>query len=100
MRLQRDRDRFRSAAINIRRRHAGATSTASRTIAPVLGQRHARVRPGATLFLVMRSRDILYFVRMASDVATCMDHTGLDSFTGEEVYTAKRLRDRKLQRAL
>jgi hypothetical protein len=34
------------------------------------------------------------------DVATCMDYTGLDSFTGEEVYTARHLRDRKLQRAL
>jgi hypothetical protein len=29
-----------------------------------------------------------------------MDYTGLDSFTGEEVYTARHLRDRKLQRAL
>ena len=34
------------------------------------------------------------------DIATCMYHTGLDPFTGEEVYTAKHLRDRKLQRAL
>ena len=29
-----------------------------------------------------------------------MYHTGLDPFTGEEVFTAKHLRDRKLQRAL
>jgi hypothetical protein len=29
-----------------------------------------------------------------------MYHTGLDQFTGEEVYVAKHLRDRKLQRAL
>ena len=29
-----------------------------------------------------------------------MYHTGLDPFTGEEVYVAKHLRDRKLQRAL
>src|SRR3954452_6679762 len=29
-----------------------------------------------------------------------MHHMGLDPFTGEEVYTAKHLRDRKLQRAL
>jgi len=29
-----------------------------------------------------------------------MYHTGLDPFTGEEVYTAKKLGDRKLQRAL
>ena len=34
------------------------------------------------------------------DIATCMYHTGLDPFTGAEVYTAKHLRDRKLQRAL
>src|SRR3954454_5286617 len=34
------------------------------------------------------------------DIATCMDHTGLDPFTGEEVYVAKHLRDRKDQRAL
>ena len=37
---------------------------------------------------------------MASDIATCMYYTGLDPFTGEPVYTAKALRDRKLQRAL
>ena len=36
----------------------------------------------------------------ASDIATCMYHTGLDPFSGEPVYTAKHLRDRKLQRAL
>jgi hypothetical protein len=29
-----------------------------------------------------------------------MYHTGIDPFTGEEVFTAKHLRDRKLQRAL
>jgi hypothetical protein len=29
-----------------------------------------------------------------------MYYTGIDPFTGEEVYTAKNLRDRKLQRAL
>jgi hypothetical protein len=29
-----------------------------------------------------------------------MYYTGIDPFTGEEVYTAKHLRDRKLQRAL
>jgi Domain of unknown function (DUF3362) len=37
---------------------------------------------------------------MASDIATCMDYTGLDPFTGSEVYTARHLRDCKLQRAL
>src|SRR3954469_9574113 len=34
------------------------------------------------------------------EIATCMYHTGLDPFTGEEVYVAKNLRDRKMQRAL
>jgi hypothetical protein len=43
---------------------------------------------------------LLVFIGMTSDIATCMYHTGLDPFTGEEVYTAKHLRDRKLQRAL
>jgi hypothetical protein len=37
---------------------------------------------------------------MASDIATCMYYTGLDPHTGEEVYTARNLSDRKLQRAL
>jgi uncharacterized radical SAM protein YgiQ len=40
------------------------------------------------------------FIPAPFDVATCMYHTGLDPFTGEEVYTARNLRDRKLQRAL
>ena len=39
-------------------------------------------------------------MQTASDIATCMYHTGLDPFTGEAVYTAKNLNDRKLQRAL
>src|ERR1700736_6320092 len=34
------------------------------------------------------------------DVATCMYYTGLDPFTKQEVYVARNLRDRKLQRAL
>ena len=34
------------------------------------------------------------------DVATCMYYTGIDPFTKEEVYVARGLRDRKLQRAL
>ncbi len=39
-------------------------------------------------------------MRMASDITTCMYYTGLDPFTGQEVYVARHLRDRKLQRAL
>ncbi len=40
------------------------------------------------------------FIPAPFDIATCMYYTGLDPFTGEEVYTARHLRDRKLQRAL
>jgi uncharacterized radical SAM protein YgiQ len=40
------------------------------------------------------------FIPAPFDIATCMYHTGLDPFTGDEVYIAKHLRDRKLQRAL
>ncbi len=40
------------------------------------------------------------FIPAPFDIATCMYYTGIDPFTGEEVYTAKKLSDRKLQRAL
>jgi len=40
------------------------------------------------------------FIPSPFDVAACMYYTGLDPFTGEPVYTAKKLRDRKMQRAL
>jgi uncharacterized radical SAM protein YgiQ len=40
------------------------------------------------------------FIPAPFDIATCMFHTGIDPFSGEEVYTARNLRDRKLQRAL
>jgi Domain of unknown function (DUF3362) len=39
-------------------------------------------------------------VQNGHDIATRMYYTGLVPFTGEAVYVAKRLRDRKLQRAL
>src|SRR5262245_23889485 len=39
-------------------------------------------------------------MRMAPDVATCMYYTGIDPFGGQQVYVAKQLRDRKMQRAL
>jgi Domain of unknown function (DUF3362) len=35
-----------------------------------------------------------------TDIATALFHTGIDPFTGEEVYVAKALRDREMQRAL
>ncbi len=40
------------------------------------------------------------FIPAPLDVATCMYYTGLDPFTGKEVFIAKKLRDRKMQRAL
>jgi uncharacterized radical SAM protein YgiQ len=40
------------------------------------------------------------FIPAPFDIATCMYYTGIDPFSGEEVYVARHLRDRKLQRAL
>ncbi len=40
------------------------------------------------------------FIPAPFDIATCMYYTGIDPFTKEEVYVARNLRDRKLQRAL
>jgi Domain of unknown function (DUF3362) len=42
----------------------------------------------------------MLFMQTAADVATCMYYTGIDPFTQEEVYVARNLRDRKMQRAL
>jgi uncharacterized radical SAM protein YgiQ len=40
------------------------------------------------------------FIPAPFDIATCMYYTGIDPFTRQQVYVAKHLRDRKLQRAL
>ncbi len=40
------------------------------------------------------------FIPAPFDIATALYWTGIDPFTGEEVYVAKGLRDRKMQRAL
>lgn len=40
------------------------------------------------------------FMRIAPDIAICMYYTGIDPFTKQEVYVAKGLRDRKMQRGL
>jgi hypothetical protein len=40
------------------------------------------------------------FIPAPFDIATCMYYTGIDPFTKNEVYVAKGLRDRKMQRAL
>jgi uncharacterized radical SAM protein YgiQ len=47
-----------------------------------------------------RPEQVQDFIPAPFDIATCMFHTGIDPFTGEEVHVAKGLRDRKLQRAL
>jgi Domain of unknown function (DUF3362) len=39
-------------------------------------------------------------MQIAQDVATCMYYTGIGPFSKQEVYVARNLRDRKLQRAL
>ena len=39
-------------------------------------------------------------MHMAGDIATCMYYTGIDPFTKQEVYIARHLKDRKMQRAL
>jgi hypothetical protein len=36
----------------------------------------------------------------SSDIATCLYYTGIDPFTKKEVFVAKGLKDRKMQRAL
>jgi radical SAM superfamily enzyme YgiQ (UPF0313 family) len=40
------------------------------------------------------------FIPAPFDVATCMYYTGIDPFTNQQVFVARHLRDRKLQRAL
>ncbi len=40
------------------------------------------------------------FIPAPFDIATCMYYTGIDPFTMQEVYVAKGLRNRKMQRAL
>jgi radical SAM superfamily enzyme YgiQ (UPF0313 family) len=40
------------------------------------------------------------FIPAPFDVATCMYYTGIDPFSGREVFIARQLKDRKMQRAL
>ena len=39
-------------------------------------------------------------MQMTRDIATALYYTGIDPFTGKEVYVAKAMKDRKMQRAL
>jgi uncharacterized radical SAM protein YgiQ len=40
------------------------------------------------------------FIASPMDIATCMYYTGIEPISGEEVYVARSMRERKLQRAL
>ena len=40
------------------------------------------------------------FIPAPFDIATCMYYTGIDPFSGQEVYVGRQLRDRRMQRAL
>ncbi len=42
----------------------------------------------------------MFFMWLTSDIATCIYYTGIDPFSKQEVYVAKAMKDRKLQRAL
>ncbi len=47
-----------------------------------------------------RPEQVQDFIPGPFDVATCMYHTGIDPMTGREVYVAKGMRERRMQRAL
>jgi uncharacterized radical SAM protein YgiQ len=47
-----------------------------------------------------RPRQVQDFIPTPMSMATCMYYTGVDPFTGSEVYTAKDLREKRLQKAL
>ncbi|MFT7486807.1 MAG: radical SAM superfamily enzyme YgiQ (UPF0313 family), partial [Candidatus Paceibacteria bacterium] len=47
-----------------------------------------------------RPRQVQDFIPGPMDIATCMHHTGLDPLSLKPVTTTKKLRDRKVQRAL
>src|SRR5256885_15938514 len=65
-----------------------------------MGGEEARSLAVGGRMLALRPSDILIFMQMPRDIATCMYYTGIDPFTGQEVYVARHLRDRKLQRVL
>jgi len=48
----------------------------------------------------MRPRQVQDFIPTPMAMATSMYYTGLDPFTGQPVYTAKEMRDKRLQKAL
>jgi radical SAM superfamily enzyme YgiQ (UPF0313 family) len=48
----------------------------------------------------MRPRQVQDFIPTPMSMATSMYHTGLDPFTGKPVYTAKDLKEKRLQKSL
>jgi hypothetical protein len=48
--------------------------------------------------LAARRSDILISMQMTDEIATARFWTGIDPFTKQEVYVAKGLKDRKMQR--
>ncbi len=48
----------------------------------------------------LRPRQVQDFIPTPMSMATCMYYTGIDPFTREEVYTAKELYEKRLQKAL
>jgi radical SAM superfamily enzyme YgiQ (UPF0313 family) len=82
-----------------------------------LGKRHAVVpylisgHPGCTIgdmvdlaIFLKRNRlmveQVQDFTPTPGTLATCMHHTGIDPFTGKEIYTARSDREKRLQKAL
>jgi uncharacterized radical SAM protein YgiQ len=62
---------------------------------------HAMI--GLAIFLKRngyRPDQVQDFIPAPFDIATCMYYTGIDPMTKQEVYIARNLRDRKMQRAL
>jgi hypothetical protein len=49
---------------------------------------------------ITRTVQINNHIRLTGDIATCMYYTGIDPFSKREVYIARHLHDRKMQRAL
>lgn len=47
-----------------------------------------------------RPEQVQDFIPGPFDIATCMYHTGIDPMSGREVYVAKGMRERRMQRAL
>ena len=48
----------------------------------------------------MRPRQVQDFIPTPMSMATAMYYTGMDPFTGEPVYTAREMRDKRMQKAL